>query len=112
MVIVKIVRRILSALRAWFIGTVFGRNVLANEYYYINGADVLPPPLSAEEEAEAIARLGLDESAVSTLIEHNLRLVVYIARKFENTGIGLEDLISIGTPRTPDIPYRASAPAG
>ena len=65
--------------------------------FYINGPDVLPPPLSAEEEAEAISRLGWDEGAVSSLIEHNLRLVVYIARKFENTGIGLEDLISIGT---------------
>ena len=68
-----------------------------NGNFYINGPDVLPPPLSAEEEAEAISRLGWDEGAVSSLIEHNLRLVVYIARKFENTGIGLEDLISIGT---------------
>ena len=65
--------------------------------FYVNGADVLPPPLSAEEEAETIARLGEDEAAVSALIEHNLRLVVYIARKFENTGVGIEDLISIGT---------------
>ena len=91
------IRKILSALRAWFAGTVLGRALWGNENYYINGADVLPPPLSAEEEADAIARLGLDESAVAVLIEHNLRLVVYIARKFENTGIGLEDLISIGT---------------
>ena len=68
-----------------------------NGSFYVNGADVLPPPLPAEEEAEAIARLGTDEAAVSLLIEHNLRLVVYIARKFENTGIGIEDLISIGT---------------
>jgi len=68
-----------------------------NGVFYVNGADVLPPPLSAEEEAAAIARLGEDEAAVSALIEHNLRLVVYIARKFENTGVGIEDLISIGT---------------
>ena len=65
---------------------------------YIGGSDVLPPPLSREEEAKAISAMGLgDEQAKSTLIEHNLRLVVYIARKFETTGIGIEDLISIGT---------------
>lgn len=68
-----------------------------NGIFYVNGAEVLPPPLSAEEEAETIARLSWDEAASSCLIEHNLRLVVYIARKFENTGIGIEDLISIGT---------------
>ncbi|MBQ8746629.1 MAG: RNA polymerase sporulation sigma factor SigE [Clostridia bacterium] len=68
-----------------------------NGSFYINGAEVLPPPLSAEEEAETIARLSWDEAASACLIEHNLRLVVYIARKFENTGIGIEDLISIGT---------------
>ncbi len=68
------------------------------ELHYINGTDVLPPPLSVEEEMEMIRRLSdEDEAAVSALIEHNLRLVVYIARKFENTGVGLEDLISIGT---------------
>jgi len=68
------------------------------ELHYINGTDVLPPPLSVEEETEMIRRLAdEDEAAVSALIEHNLRLVVYIARKFENTGVGLEDLISIGT---------------
>ncbi len=65
--------------------------------YYINGPDVLPAPLGASEESEAIARLPGDESARSLLIEHNLRLVVYIARRFEGTGTGLEDLISIGT---------------
>ena len=65
--------------------------------YYINGPDVLPPPLSPEAEAEALSRLPGDEEARATLIEHNLRLVVYIARRFENTGTGLEDLISIGT---------------
>ena len=65
--------------------------------FYINGPDILPPPLSPEEEARAVAMLGKDSAASKTLIEHNLRLVVYIARKFENTGAGIEDLISIGT---------------
>ena len=65
--------------------------------YYVNGPDVLPPPLSAEEEGEAILRLPQDEGARAMLIEHNLRLVVYIARRFESTGVGLEDLVSIGT---------------
>jgi len=65
--------------------------------YYVNGPDVLPPPLDAAREAEAIARLPFDEGARASLIEHNLRLVVYIARRFENTGAGLEDLVSIGT---------------
>ena len=65
---------------------------------YIGGRDTLPPPLPREEEAEWIARLMLGEpEAKKTLVERNLRLVVYIARRFENTGINLEDLISIGT---------------
>lgn len=68
-----------------------------NEVFYINGVEHLPPPLDAEEEQQVIERLGLDPQASSVLIEHNLRLVVYIAKKFENTGIGLEDLTSIGT---------------
>ena len=65
--------------------------------YYINGSDVLPAPLSREEESEIINRLNEDKSARQTLIEHNLRLVVYIAKRFENTGAGIEDLVSIGT---------------
>lgn len=65
--------------------------------YYVNGPDVLPAPLSPEEEAQALSRLPDDETARGMLIEHNLRLVVYIARRFENTGTGLEDLVSIGT---------------
>ena len=65
--------------------------------FYINGPETLPAPLSREAEAEIIGRLETDESAKLILIEHNLRLVVYIAKKFENTGTGLEDLISIGT---------------
>lgn len=65
--------------------------------FYIGGNDVLPPPLSKEEEDEAVLRLPYDENAKTLLIERNLRLVVYIARKFENTGVYVEDLISIGT---------------
>ena len=66
--------------------------------FYINGPDTLPLPLDAEQEAETIARLRQgDDAARNCLVEHNLRLVVYIARKFESTGIGIEDLISIGT---------------
>lgn len=66
--------------------------------YYIGGSDVLPAPLKGEDERGAIEALARgDESARQTLVEHNLRLVVYIARRFENTGTNLEDLISIGT---------------
>lgn len=68
-----------------------------NELYYINGPDVLPQPLEAEEEARMIENKDTDLSLRGVLVEHNLRLVVYIAKKFENTGIGIEDLISIGT---------------
>ena len=69
----------------------------SKEVFYINGADTLPPPLSAEEEAKVIERLPDDQSAKATLVEHNLRLVVYIAKKFENIGTDIEDIISIGT---------------
>ena len=66
--------------------------------YYIGGSQTLPPPLTSEEEAEVLEKLANgDESVRQTLVERNLRLVVYIAKKFENTGVGLEDLISIGT---------------
>ncbi len=65
---------------------------------YIGGSDVLPPPLKPDEEQRCLCALAAgDERAKQTLIEHNLRLVVYIARRFENTGINIEDLISIGT---------------
>ena len=71
---------------------------LPGKIMYIGGSDTLPPPLARDEEAELIARMdGGDESVKSQLIERNLRLVVYIARRFENTGINIEDLISIGT---------------
>ena len=81
-------RTILARLRALRSGGV----------YYIGGSEVLPPPRVGQEEADCIARLMAgDPAARDTLVEHNLRLVVYIARKFENTGVGVEDLISIGT---------------
>ena len=69
------------------------------EIFYIGGTDVLPAPLEGQAEADAIAGLSdpENETARSELIEHNLRLVVYIAQKFDNTGVGVEDLISIGT---------------
>lgn len=69
------------------------------EIHYIGGAEVLPPPLEVEQESQVISDLGteVDAEAKAILIEHNLRLVVYIAKKFDNTGVGVEDLISIGT---------------
>ncbi len=69
------------------------------DIHYIGGAEVLPPPLETEKETEVINDLGteFEDEAKSILIEHNLRLVVYIAKKFDNTGVGVEDLISIGT---------------
>ena len=69
------------------------------DVHYIGGTDILPAPLGASEEQNAIEALGTasDAEAKHTLIEHNLRLVVYIAKKFDNTGVGVEDLISIGT---------------
>lgn len=81
--------------------TTVGRIMLAflgeGGSYYINGAEVLPPPLSAEEESSVLARFDEDRSLADVLIRHNLRLVVYIAKKFEGSGTGIEDLISIGT---------------
>lgn len=82
---------LLTRMRLWVAAKIAKKGI-----YYINGPEVLPAPLSQEDEAECIARLD-DEGARSVLIEHNLRLVVYIAKRFENTGTGMEDLISIGT---------------
>lgn len=87
----------------WYVGTHIMR-LLKGEtnddtVLYIGGTEVLPPPLSTEEERDCLSRLNTDEGeeARKKLISHNLRLVVYLARKFENTGVGVEDLISIGT---------------
>lgn len=72
--------------------------IKTDEIYYIGGSEALPPPLTKEEEEVLLNKLPKgDQAARSLLIERNLRLVVYIARKFENTGINIEDLISIGT---------------
>lgn len=76
-----------------------GMNNKQGDIHYIGGTEVLPPPLESEKENEVISDLGTEyeDEAKSILIEHNLRLVVYIAKKFDNTGVGVEDLISIGT---------------
>ncbi len=84
------VRRLLKFLRALLVRP--GKGL-----YYVNGPDVLPPPLSREEEAQLLDAYPLSDGTKSVLIEHNLRLVVYIAKRFENTGVGIEDLVSIGT---------------
>ena len=88
----KIELRVIPSIR----NLLFGRR---REGHYIGGAEVLPPPLDSEAEAEILLKLESDEGekARKILIERNLRLVVYIARKFDNTGVGVEDLISIGT---------------
>ncbi|MDD7793638.1 RNA polymerase sporulation sigma factor SigE [Clostridium sp. 'White wine YQ'] len=85
--ILIIINRLLSKLK-----------LFRKKVYYVGGNDALPPPLSKEEEEELVSNLmSGNEKVRSTLIERNLRLVVYIARKFENTGVGVEDLISVGT---------------
>lgn len=85
--------RLLQKLQNWI-----RKHSRPDKVMYIGGSDTLPPPLSREEESQLISRLGQGDLAVrQTLIERNLRLVVYIARRFENTGINIEDLISIGT---------------
>ena len=75
----------------------FKRLARGNRLFYIGGTESLPKPLSPEEEAFLLERMDSDPAARSQLIERNLRLVVFIAKKFENTGVGIEDLISIGT---------------
>lgn len=80
-----------------FIEKIFGLKAKRTSVFYINGSQTLPPPLSPEEENEILQRLASEPQLKGVLIERNLRLVVYIAKKFESTGIGIEDLISIGT---------------
>ena len=84
--------RVLSSIKSMFVSP-------TGEVHYIGGTEVLPPPLSVEEEAKLVNELDTNnkEIAKKTLVERNLRLVVYIAKKFDNTGVGVEDLISIGT---------------
>ncbi len=85
-------------LRLWWYKLLIKLGFKTDEIYYIGGSAALPPPLSKEEEKELLELLPKgDKAARAMLIERNLRLVVYIARKFENTGINIEDLISIGT---------------
>ncbi|MDL4839980.1 RNA polymerase sporulation sigma factor SigE [Aquibacillus rhizosphaerae] len=85
-------------IQLWWYKILIKLGFKSEEIYYIGGSEALPPPLSKEEEQELLKRLPVgDKAARAMLIERNLRLVVYIARKFENTGINIEDLISIGT---------------
>ena len=89
------VKRLLKAVKRWV-----NRLFLPREWgriSYIKGADVLPSPLTHEEECDILSRMSEDDSLKKVLVERNLRLVVYIAKKFESTGINIEDLISIGT---------------
>lgn len=89
MIVIGLAKKILSKIIS---------KLSSNDIYYINGPETLPPPLTKEQEKELFDRLlENDDSARQRLIIHNLRLVVYIAKKFEATGVGLEDLISIGT---------------
>lgn len=88
---INLLGKIIKVLKKWGL-------INDKEVHYIGGSDILPPPLSVEEEFELLDRLDdIDSPVKKTLIERNLRLVVYIARKFESSGVGVEDLISIGT---------------
>ena len=89
---------ILELIKTNFLKYILKNNIEGEEIFYIAGAQTLPPPLEPDEEEKLLIRLSnKDMEARQTLVERNLRLVVYIAKKFENTGIGIEDLISIGT---------------
>jgi len=96
--LIRRVRQCLSSLRRQW--EEFRSRKLFYEVYYVNGSEELPPPLGAEEEKRYLDQMERGENVLearNVLVEHNLRLVVYIAKKFENTGVGMEDLISIGT---------------
>ncbi|MDV2582555.1 RNA polymerase sporulation sigma factor SigE [Alkalibacillus haloalkaliphilus] len=85
-------------LQRFYLKLIVKLKIKRDEIYYIGGSEALPPPLSKDEERHVLDRMMEgDQAAKSMLIEHNLRLVVYIAKKFENTGIHIEDLISIGS---------------
>ncbi|MDB5084309.1 MAG: sporulation sigma factor SigE [Bacilli bacterium] len=94
----KLQTRIRLRLRILIVRSLLKLGIRTDEVYYVGGSEALPPPLNREEEEYLLERLSTKDAAVrSMLIERNLRLVVYIARKFENTGINIEDLVSIGT---------------
>jgi len=94
----KLINKLKLLYRIYYFKVLRRLNLLEEKsIFYIGGSEVLPPPLTAEEENHLISNLKKDENIRAVLIERNLRLVVYIARKFENTGIGVEDLVSIGT---------------
>ena len=93
----KTICELLFNLRLAVANAIVRRLKISSDNYYINGPDTLPPPLSPAEEEAAINTLETDPASRAALIEHNLRLVVYTAKKFENCDAGLEDLISIGT---------------
>lgn len=96
--IVNLVEWLLNGFKSLHIKKDDGKLLKGLEVYYIGGSQTLPPPLSVEEEEEILKQIiSGDEEKRKILVERNLRLVVYIAKKFENTGIGIEDLISIGT---------------
>ena len=99
MIIRMIIKLYLPGKMRLSLGKNKNKNEAGNEIHYIGGSEVLPPPLESEEENRAINGLETEyaNEARALLIEHNLRLVVYIAKKFDNTGVGVEDLISIGT---------------
>ena len=87
-----------SSINTLYVKYIGKNNIETMPIYYIGGSQNLPPPLNKDEEDKALEKLARgDESIRQLLVERNLRLVVYIAKKFENTGIGIEDLISIGT---------------
>lgn len=90
--------RLRMQLRLFYLKLLFKLGTQPEEIYYVGGSEALPPPLTREEEEFLLGKLPSGDEAVrAVLIERNLRLVVYIARKFENTGINIEDLVSIGT---------------
>ncbi len=93
MFLIRIISRILFRIKMFFVRRFSRKRAL----FYINGQQTLPKPLTLAEEEKIISMLELDPTLRTVLVERNLRLVVYIAKKFENTGTGLEDLISIGT---------------
>ena len=85
------------------------RRLLTGKVFYVNGSDTLPPPLTRQEEEEVFLRLeGKDPAARKYLIEHNLRLVVYIAKKFETSGVGIEDLV-LSRQSTLSVPRKTSS---